>query len=387
MMTGRLRLCITAPDPVNVLKHLNDQQIRLRDAAIRDEFELYMTISGGDLPAVSEIARKLGCRLEVTEHIGFFWQLKALLGRRVLVAGVLLFLIWSAWIPSRILFFEVEGNQKVPSRLILEEAEKNGLSFGCSRRRIRSEPLKNQLLEAIPQLQWAGINTRGCVATVTVRERTDEQKEPAGPMISHIVSERDGIVQQVLTRRGTALCQSGQAVRRGDILISGFTDCGQVIHAQRAEGEVFAQTSREISVKIPTKMKKKLEHSDVKTRFALQIGKNRINFYKESGNLPHSCDKIVSRYRMTLPGGFALPVEWIVEELRPFRTEEWLLPRQSVLAQLQQDLRREINRRMIAGQILSEDLDFYDEAGCYILEGTCTCTEMIGREQTEEFLN
>ena len=37
---------------------------------------------------------------------------------------------------------------------------------------IRSEKVKNSLLQRIPQLQWAGINTDGCVAVISVREKT-----------------------------------------------------------------------------------------------------------------------------------------------------------------------------------------------------------------------
>lgn len=38
--------------------------------------------------------------------------------------------------------------------------------------------MKNALLSAIPELQWAGVNTYGCRAVISVRERTLPERKP-----------------------------------------------------------------------------------------------------------------------------------------------------------------------------------------------------------------
>ena len=381
----RVRLLLTTPEPARMLQELIQQGLVLRGGSVQEDFELTLTVTEKELPVLEALAKKRGCTMKLLGRSGIGWQLRKLFRRRVLMGGLTAMLLLTLWVPSRVFFVAVEGNQAVPARLILEQVQHCGLTFGCSRRSIRSEQLKNQLLEAIPGLQWAGINTRGCVATVTVREREKSPDLPEKAGVSHIVALRDAVVLRCQASRGKLLVLPGQAVRQGEILISGLTDCGSVIRAQRAAGEVFGQTARRFSLKIPEKFLLKGPILESKTRYALCIGKKRINFFKESGNLPACCDKIVSYYGVTLPGGFRLPVQLVKEQLQFFEAGTQALPVPAADHLLREEMKRQMLGQMIAGRLLHEDGAIRRELGCFILEGTGTCTELIGREQTEEF--
>ena len=50
----------------------------------------------------------------------------------------------------------------------------------------------------------------------------------------------------------SALCAPGQAVSKGQVLISGYTDCGLCVLSQRAQGEVMAYTGRSFSALMPS---------------------------------------------------------------------------------------------------------------------------------------
>ena len=89
----------------------------------------------------------------------------------VLIIGLMLLLFFSVWLPSRVLFIEIQGNDTLSAQSILEEAKDCGIIMGASRRFVRSQQVKNTLLDKLPQLQWAGVETIGCVAVITVRER------------------------------------------------------------------------------------------------------------------------------------------------------------------------------------------------------------------------
>ena len=45
-----------------------------------------------------------------------------------------------------------------------------------------------------------------------------------------------------------------------------------------------------------------------------------------------------------------------------------------------------LRQRMLAGQILQQDIDFCRREGVFSLVGVYSCLEMIGREQSEETL-
>ena len=141
--------------------------------------------------------------------------MKGLLSRPVLLGGMGLLLAASLYLPSRVLFIRVEGNSVVDTREILAAAEACGIRFGASRREVRSEKVKNNLLEKVPDLQWAGVNTAGCVATISVRERQITAEEQAEEAVTHLVAARDGYIVSTTVTQGTPLVQVGQTVRAG----------------------------------------------------------------------------------------------------------------------------------------------------------------------------
>ena len=169
----------------------------------------------------------------------------------MLMGALAVFLAAAIFLPTRIFFVRVEGNVTTPTRLILDAAGESGIRFGASRRAVRSEKMKTALLSALPHLHGAGGNTSGCVATGSVRQRTEPEVTGQDRAVSSIVASRDGFIVSATVTRGNSLCRVGQSVKAGQVLISGYTDCGICIQATRAEGETCAQTSREFAAVTP----------------------------------------------------------------------------------------------------------------------------------------
>ena len=244
--------------------------------------------------------------------------------------------------------------------------------------------MKNALLAAVPQLQWAGVNTRGCVAVISVRERPREEEESESTDVTGIAADRDGIILSVTVSRGNGLCVPGQAVKAGDILISGYTDCGLCNTATRAEGEILALTNRNLTVKTPSEGLIRLPVEKVKTNYSLIIGKKRINFAEGSGIYDASCVKMYSKYVLTLPGGFQLPV--ILEK------ETTLTHATAGESTLEEDATRLLkdfaqyyqNGQMISGTITHRLETVAEEHGAWSLTGIYTCREIIGIRVREQ---
>jgi sporulation protein YqfD len=149
------------------------------------------------------------------------------------------------FLPTRVLFIHVEGNSTVEERRILEAAQECGIRFGASRRQVRSEKMKNRLLEKVPELKWAGVNTSGCTAVISVREQPVQEQRTGYTGISSIVAACDGRITSCTVTKGNGLCAPGQVVQKGQLLISGYLDCGICIRVTGAEGEIFAETRQE----------------------------------------------------------------------------------------------------------------------------------------------
>ena len=299
-LEGQLDLELLTADPAQALDAFSS--IPLRNITTDGKLLLCFQIRRQDHRRAAALAEKRGERLRVLRRRGLFWKFLKLKAHPVLVLGMALLVSLTLWLPTRVLFFRVEGNSTVPAGEILAAAEESGLFFGVSRRSIRSEKIKNNLLSMLPQLKWAGVNTKGCVALIRVAEKQPQPfRESEASAVSSIVAVRDGVLHSLTVTRGTALCAPGQSVTKGQILISGYTDCGLCVLSQAAQGEAVAFTKRSLQASLPEKRLQKGDTEKIIRRWYLIFGKKRIKLWFGSGILDGECGRMYQEYPLTLP--------------------------------------------------------------------------------------
>ena len=383
MINSYVTVELTSADMAGLLRILNGSGISIFGMEQKDSLTVVLKVYNADTCMLRYLAEKAGATLRIITVRGPVFWLKTLLSRPLLIIGMALLLILVIWLPTRVLFISVEGNQYLPSMKILEEAEACGIRFGASRREVRSEKMKNLLLAAIPELQWAGINTFGCTAVISVEERVSEAYNKPDHTVSNIVAVRDGVIESCISSKGNLLCQPGQAVKKGDVLISGYTDCGIKITADTAQGEIFAKTVHEITAVTPTEYRQKGAALCKKRNFSILIGKKRINFYKCSGISGTTCDKLYKEYYVRLPGGFRLPLALAVTEVYvydDFTAQQSEFDTESLLRSCAQGY---LLSQMVSGKILYNAASVKQGEYLHVLNGRFLCSEMIGRTQTE----
>ena len=385
-MQNRTRNCllqiqavVTTADFAGLSRQAAMKGIPLLDVFPDDSLSYNFSINQRDYKKLLKICNQRGDHLKIIKGARLFSAGKTVAKRPVLLAGVLFLLIFFLYLPSRVLFIRVTGNQTIPNARILEAAYNGGLRILVSRRNLRSEQIKNRLLQQIPELSWAGINTRGCVAEISVRELPEKIIHPEGTQRANMIALRDGVVTKCVVRQGELLCRPGQAVCEGEILISNHIKEGKVVREGTSDGEIFAITHRSFSSVTPSFELKKGEMQQVSHGYTLLLGKKRIKICGSSGNPPGSCGRIYKEYYMTLPGGFQLPVGLGRDTYLGFA----LMPREKGNDQVYRDLMSWadlcLQRKMAAGMILRRDEYLDSENGIYRLTGKYLCHEMIGR--------
>ena len=380
-LAGLVLVELTAADLNLTLDVMLRSGLQVQKMVPCDELTTTLLIRRQDYRKLRNLCAKRGDSLKLIRRTGLYWAGKGLLRRPILGLGLLVTLLFSLWLPGRVLFFQVEGNTTIPNRQILEQASQCGLGFGASRRAVRSERVKNALLEAMPQLQWVGVNTEGCVAHIQVRERVVVNETEDSPSVGHVVAVREGIIQSCTATRGTLLCAPGQAVRAGDLLISGYTDCGIAIRAEQAEGEVFATTWRSMEIKMATDWSIRAKEVATGKKITLLLGKKRINLWKDSGILDTTCDRMYEEYYITLPGGFRLPAAIIVERYTSWEVTRGFISEEGAGRILTDSAGDILQKQMLAGRILREDLVFRTDDQSMTMAGQYICMEMIGKMQ------
>ena len=280
---------------------------------------------------------------------------------------------------------KVQGNSTIPSRNIVACVEKAGIAVGAIRKEIRSEQVKNYLLSELPELQWAGINTYGCVAVIAVRERTELSQELRKTGVSSIVSSNDGIVCSITVKSGTAVCSVGDAVKKGQKLISGYTDCGLSVKAEQAVGSVFAITKRDLTAVVM--QDKTVRGTALKqvADYSLKIGKKLIKLYNGSSNSDDKCAKIYEEIYVRLPGGFVLPIALVKESQTTFNSAQTQNRNQS-FTWVPVYMDNYLYDHMDQGEILTRRYTEVNNNSLGGLRCQYYCKEMIGRQKDEEII-
>ena len=384
---GTLILEITSADVAELLNILNRERISLHTVNYRSELVITVELPQIHFNKLQKIAEKHGSSVKILRKKGFYWTVIALVKRPVLVLFAVCLLLLSAYLSSRVIFVRIDGNKTIPSNLILESAAECGIKFGTSRRQVRSELVKNALLEKIPQLQWAGVNTQGCTAIISVREKTTaEQENENKNEVCSIVAARDGVIQNCTVYKGNPLCAVGQAVKAGQTLVSGYLDCGIITKTTKADAEIHALTFRELTFVSPEPTVIKGRMVQQKTEYAILLGKKLIKLTKDSGNLGVTCAKIYEENYLQLPADFTLPVALVKQTT--FYYEEGADTTTSTDNQqwLHSFAQTYLQRNMIAGEIVSAQTEFAQAQGICKLNGRYACVEMIGQIKYEQMI-
>ena len=385
-LTGTVCIEIISASPADMLTAVNNAGITLLNIAYISDLCVKGTIYRYDYQKLCKLAERRTEKIKVLNQKGLYFTIRNLKKRPVLLAGMALLMILMLYLPTRVLFVSVEGNETIPQQLVIEKAEQCGIVFGASRREVRSERMKNALLCAIPQLQWAGVNTYGCVAVISVRERSVSDTAEHSTSFGSIVATRDGVISELTVLKGNPLCKVGQAVKKGQVLVSGYTDCGLYIQTTQAEAEVKAQTIRNLEVITPLNYASRGEKSGEEVRYSLRIGKNIINFCKDSGISDTTCVKMYKESNLMLPGGFQLPVALIEESLVYYDHTQVFESDNADYSWMEKQAEMYLKTQMLAGDILLSNVSLGIQDKVCLQSGEYFCVEMIGQIRSEEIV-
>ena len=380
---GSFTLELTSADPEDTLETLISSGIAMSGIHKKSELTFQCRISRKDYDQLVAIYEKHACSLKILARSGPYWAVKRMLLRPFFMIGLLVLFLTVLLLPTRVLFIRVQGNSTVPSNQILSAAQDCGITFFASRKAVRSEKVKNELLYSMPQLEWVGVNTAGCVATISVRERVAENQAETDKTVSSIIADRDGFLLSVTVTSGNALCSPGQYVTQGQLLVSGYTDCGLLIRATPSEAEIIAQTTRQLDAIRLTKPLVRKNKTESKRKYSLLIGKKRINLWKGSGIWDTTCGRIYEEKYAALPGGFQLPLALCIEEYTFYDAQPVPVEADAkgALLSFAEDY---LCRQMTAGTILSKEELFSATDETIRLVGEYACQEMIGIVKQEQ---
>lgn len=338
------------------------------------------TTTRRDWRRLRKLSRRLDCRMEAIGWKGAPFFLGRLRHRYALwvtlaVGAALLFygsfFIWD---------FSIEGNETVSDREILRVLDELGVGFGSYGYGVNSVSLRNFVLLEIPELSYFAVNVKGCRAYVQVRERIEAPELVSNREPGNTVAAKDALVTAIQPWGGEKMVLPGTTVREGQLLISGVVENDfSGARFLRGMGKVYGRTWYTLQCRIPLTVTEKIPADGESVRWALLLGKKRVNLYFNSSISGDTCDKMISWNQCRLPGDIPLPLTLIRESEQSYTLKETRRSRDEALAVADAILTARLEESMDGGSVLSRELSAETENDTLLVTLTAECEEQIGK--------
>lgn len=332
------------------------------------------------------ICRRCGCRTRILRRRGLPFQFRKLRKRPGLLAGAVLAAALFWFLSGFVWGVEVTGCDRVPVNLVAKSAQERGICRGMAKKDLIPQAAATSILNDLPMLSWATVNTDGCFVQVAVKEGVAAPEREETQELSNIVATRAGEVVHIEAQQGRPEVQLGQAVKEGQLLIAGVyqeipdpygpppSKLYQIYGAAR--GKVIAETYREFTVQADSSVQEPVETGrQVRTWLELFGIRVPLGLWSRPEGEVKSWreEKRAEIMGVSLP--LALEQETVVflEQRERALTKE----QQQRLALLKL---REAQREALGegGSVLRENLKLAYADGRCILSAKCRCREEIG---------
>lgn len=221
-------------------------------------------------------------KIKLLEKRGLIFFIKGYRLRKGIPIGLLLFIFINILLSEFIWNIEVKGNTQIDSNEIILACKDIGINIGDYRRGIDTYDAKQKLAIRFEKIAWVSLNIEGSKLTVNLSEASENEKNVQNPR--NIIASRDGVVRRIEIIKGMKNVAVNQAVRKGDVLVSGIVENPINIHFVSAEGEIIAETELSYTKEIPKQYELNIVSSSENTKRVFEFFWLKIPLYLSGVN-------------------------------------------------------------------------------------------------------
>lgn len=238
-------------------------------------------------------------------------------------AAILILSVLSFFSYNTVFDIRVNGNEQMTEQEVLDELEAAGFSVGSSWIFSDRTETEARVLAKSENIGWINVNRRGSVAYVEIIEKLTPSAPKPNYKYANVVADRDCVIEEITVKKGYAAVKVGDAVRRGDVLISGvpIDSLGSFCIA---EGTVIGRVNQSLQVCCEKKQTVRIEKDENLHGFSINIIDFPIKIFKIYGNSVPECD-IIERKTDCVLFGKRLPIEFLRSYRKSYVTEERVL--------------------------------------------------------------
>ncbi len=301
ILFGYLRVRFDGDFKERILSLCAHNGITLWSTKLKDE-KIESNISAREFKRLRSIVRGKEIRVHILKKVGIPFVTNRYKRRYGILAGVVSFFLIIGLMSEYIWIIDVNGNYKVTDEHILSACQSIGIKNGIRKDGIYPKVERERLMLKLEGIAWASLNIEGSRLTVNVTETKETEKETE--KFSNLKAKADGVIKKLDIVSGTSVVTVGQAVKKGDLLVSGIIETVDGTRFVKSKGEVIALSQNEIVLKEEYKQKPLIFTGKIKTKRVLEIFGLRIPLYlgREKGIYEASEKQMkLNIFKTTLP--------------------------------------------------------------------------------------
>ncbi len=273
---GRLKIRFYGEFPERILNLCAVSGITLWGSKFKDG-SITANITVRDFYRLREIIKGTGMRLHILEKSGFPFFVSRYKRRYGLFIGLILFIGILQFLSGFIWIIDVSGNSSTDYNEIVSACGEIGIRVGTPKAHINPKTQRERLLLELDSLSWAALNVEGSRLTVNVSEAKKQKVKDSTPC--NLKAELDGIIKKIDVTSGNCVVKVGDAVKKGDILVSGIIETAGGTRFVRSEGSIIAQVEKSYTLSEKFKIKKDIETGKTKTKTVIELFGFKIPLY------------------------------------------------------------------------------------------------------------
>ena len=211
---------------------------------------VFCRTSAGNFKYIKKLVRHKSVKVHITEKFGLPFILNRHKNRRGLFAGAVLFVAVFKILSSFVWNIDYYGFENMSIWRAKDVMREVGVYEGVYNKFDSLSEVQNKALIAFEDVSWITVNADGTSGEVNISETVKADIEEDKPC--NIVADCDAQIIRVDAQKGMPVVKAGDAVAKGNLLISGFieTPLGSTVMGT-AQGAVIAKTVRKQEIAVP----------------------------------------------------------------------------------------------------------------------------------------
>lgn len=228
-----------------------------------------------------EFIKTTGIKIRIIKKTGSYFFLKNNKNRYGLLIGILLF-VGGLLLLSRFIWqIEINGNIYYSDEVIIDYLKENNIKTG-SIAIINDEALETGIRETFDRIIWVSASIDGTKLTINLKENNTNPIMAESESIRDIVASKDGVIESILVRSGTAIVKPGDTVKKGDVLVTSKVVCTNEYAEEiktiytNADADIIINTSYEYNDTINREYEEKEYTGNIMEEELVRIGNREV---------------------------------------------------------------------------------------------------------------